>query len=242
MSRSALAAVAVLICAGFAGCATVAQATAETTPVSNAVNPFPSWTDADRAYRFFPGDEVEVSVLNAPELNRTVRIAPDGRLQLPLVAPVMAANRTPDELRAALEQAYTTQLRAPEVQVAARGFASQQVFVGGEVARPGVFELPAGMDPMQAVLLAGGFLPSARPDAVVIYRRLPNGETLLRPTDLSPRAVRRGLPGDLQLNRFDVIYVPRSPISRVGLFMQQYVREALPINFGVAYNLNDPSR
>ena len=52
------------------------------------------------------------------------------------------------------------------------------------------------------------------------------------------RALRNGLPGAQPLQRYDVVYVPRSRISQVNLFMQQYVRDALPVQFSFYYDLN----
>ena len=117
-----------------------------------------------------------------------------------------------------------------------KSYASRQVFVGGEVARPGIYEMPANIDALQAVMLAGGFLPSARRGEVLVMSRA-SGEAQVTEIDLSTRAMRAGLPGAAPLSRYDVVYVPRSPISQVGLFMQQYVRDALPVQFSFYYDL-----
>lgn len=238
MSRSVIGAFAVLVAAGFAGCAATSHARAETAPPAPA---FAAYSDATPAYRFFPGDEVEVNVLSAPELTRTVRVGPDGRIQLPMIEPVRAADRTPDELEAALVTAYAGQLRAPEIDVVAKTYGSRQVFVGGEVARPGVYEMPAYVDALQAVAMAGGFLASAKRDDVLILSRA-SGANEVRSIDLRTRQIRAGAPLAAPLNRYDVVFVPRSRIGEVGLFMQQYVREALPIDFGFYYDLNDSNR
>jgi len=47
--------------------------------------PYASWTDDEPDYRFFPGDELEVSVPSAPELSKSVTVQPDGRIALPLI-------------------------------------------------------------------------------------------------------------------------------------------------------------
>lgn len=194
------------------------------------------YSDETPAYRFFPGDEVEVTVFSAPELSRTATIGPDGRLALPLIGAVRAADLTAEELRDALVSAYAVHLRMPELTVTPRSYASRQVFVGGEVARPGIYEMPANMDALQAVALAGGFLPSAhRRDVLVLSRT--TGVTTVTEVDLSMRAMRNGLPDARPLQRYDVVYVPRSRISQVNLFMQQYVRDALPVQFSFYYDL-----
>jgi protein involved in polysaccharide export with SLBB domain len=198
--------------------------------------PSVAYSDQTPAYRFFPGDEVEITIFSAPELSRSATIGPDGRLAMPLIGAVRAADLTSDELHDVLVGAYAAHLRMPELTVTPKTYGSRQVFVGGEVARPGIYEMPANIDAFQAVALAGGFLPSAhRRDVLVLSRA--TGETQVTQIDLSMRAVRNGLPNAAPLQRYDVVYVPRSPISQVNLFMQQYVRDALPVQFSFYYDL-----
>jgi polysaccharide export outer membrane protein len=223
--RAALAALALLVLAP------MAQAQDEPAP-ADAMR----YSAETPAYRFFAGDEVEIIVFAAPELSRTATIGPDGRLALPLIGAVQAADLTAEELHDALVAAYSHHLRMPELTVTPRTYASRQVFVGGEVARPGIYEMPANIDAFQAVALAGGFLPSARRGQVLVLSRA-SGETEVTQIDLSTRAMRRGFPGAAPLERYDVIYVPRSSISQVNLFMQQYVRDALPVQFSFYYDL-----
>ena len=44
--------------------------------------PYASWSDYEPAYRFYPGDEIEVSLPTAPELSKTVIVQPDGRREV----------------------------------------------------------------------------------------------------------------------------------------------------------------
>lgn len=228
--------------AAFAACAALAVAsfavTAQSQEPPPAAEPASSvvYSDATPAYRFYPGDEIEIIVFSAPELTRTVTVAPDGRVALPLVGAVRAADLTADELHDNLVSAYAEHLRMPELSVTPRTYASRQVFVGGEVARPGIYEMPAQIDAFQAIALAGGFLPSARRGDVLVLSRA-SGVSSVTEIDLSPRAMRAGFPDAQPLQRYDVVYVPRSAISQVNLFMQQYVRDALPVQFSFYYDL-----
>ena len=232
MLHRAAAAFAALLAAGFA-----VLARAETPTVSPM-----AYSEATPAYRFYPGDEIEVNVLSAPELSRTVTVGPDGRITMPLLAPVRAADLSAAELHDVLIAAYAPQLRTPEIDVIAKSFGSRQVFVSGEVARPGIYEMPAGIDAYQAVILAGGFLPSARRGDVIVLSRAAGGEANVREFDLSSRALRAGFPNAAPLSRYDVVYVPRSAVSHVGQFMQQYVRDALPVQFSLYYDLAGNNR
>ncbi len=226
--RSAFACLAIFA----AFCLSALSASAQDAPAPQAM----TYTDASPAYRFFPGDEIEIVVFSAPELNRTVTVAPDGRIAMPLIGAVRAADLTAEELHDALIVAYSNQLRQPELSVVPRTYASRQVFVGGEVARPGIYEMPANIDAYQAVALAGGFLPTARRSDVLVLSRA-SGATEVSEIDLSSRAMRAGFPDAEPLQRYDVVYVPRSRISQVNLFMQQYVRDALPVQFSFYYDL-----
>lgn len=199
-----------------------------------------TYSDTAPAYRFFPGDEIEITVFSAPELTRTVTVAPDGRITLPLIGSVRAADLSPAELEQSLITAYAHQLRTPELSVTPKTFGSRQVFVGGEVTRPGIYEMPASIDAFQAVALAGGFLPSARRGDVLVLSRA-SGQSIVSEVDLSTRALRNGFPDARPLERYDVVFVPRSGIAQVNLFMQQYVRDALPVQFSLFYDLRGDS-
>jgi protein involved in polysaccharide export with SLBB domain len=203
---------------------------------------YADWSEQEPAYRFYPGDELEISVPSAPELNRTSVVQPDGRISLNLVAPVMAADRSAPQLQAALTQAYSGVLLRPTVNVAVKSTTPIKVFVGGEVVNPGMFDLIGDGDALRAVIQAGGFKTSAKLGSVVIIRRGPDGRAMMRTVNLS-----RGIKvanGDIDLvplRRFDIVYVPRSSVSEASLWVQQYFRDLSPIQFGLNYSLNNPN-
>lgn len=194
--------------------------------------PYATWTDYEPDYRFYPGDEIEVAVPSAPELTKTLVVQPDGRITLPLVGPVMAADRTIPELEGVVAQAYSTQLLRPHVEVSAKA-APLKVFVGGEVGNPGVIDLNGDADALRAIIQAGGFRSSADASAVFIIRRGPDGRGMIRRADLL-RGLRHAETDLVPLRRFDVIYVPRTGAANAGLFMQQYFRDLLPVSFSYA--------
>ena len=82
--------------------------------------PFADWTDQEPEYLLYPGDEIEVATPTASELTRTVRIGPDGRIALPLIGSVMAADRTLPQLQQVVSAAYAPQLVRPTVEVTLR--------------------------------------------------------------------------------------------------------------------------
>ena len=195
---------------------------------------YATWdTTSEPPYRFYPGDEVEVRTPSAPENNKTVTVGPDGRASLPLIGNVMMANRDMDDVRAELEGRFAGQLRRPTVEMSVKP-GPIQVFVGGEVNNPNAYSLIGDGNTLNAVIQAGGFRTSADTRHVVLIRRGRNGAAMMREVNLED-AFHHGWQPDLApLRRGDVIFVPRSGIAKVDLFMQQYLRDALPVSFSYA--------
>lgn len=195
--------------------------------------PYAAWTEDEPQYRLYPGDELDVIVPSAPELNKTVTVQPDGRIMLPLLAPQMAAGRSAPQLQQALAQAYASQLLRPDVTVVVRA-QPLKVFVGGEVAKAGVYDMPGDMDALRAIIEAGGFQDTAKKSQVVIIRRGHDGRPMMRTVDLG-RAFHDASHADLvPLRRFDIIFVPKTGLADVGVFMTQ-LRNALPVSFTYAF-------
>ncbi|WP_420477560.1 polysaccharide biosynthesis/export family protein [Brevundimonas sp. FT23028] len=189
---------------------------------------FADWSDDEPEYVLYPGDEIEIATPTATELTRTQRIGPDGRVSLPLVGQLMAADRTIAELEADASAAYASQLRRPMVEVTLKTAGPIRVWVGGEVRTPGMIEMNGDLDAYQAIIQAGDFLPTAKQGEVALIRRGRGGVRMMRAADLRPR---RG--EVIALRRGDIIFVPRSTLGEVANFVTQF-RNALPVGFTYA--------
>lgn len=189
---------------------------------------FADWTETEPEYVLYPGDEIEIATPTAAELTRTQKIGPDGRISLPLVGQIMAADRTIAEVEADASTAYASQLRRPLVEITLKTAGPIRVWVGGEVKNPGMIEMVGDLDAYQAVIQAGDYLPTARQNEVALIRRGPGGVRMLRAVDLRPR---RG--EVVALRRGDIIFVPRSTLGEVANFVTLF-RNALPVGFSYA--------
>ena len=204
------------------------------TRVQNAGRPsfpeigFADWSETEPEYVLYPGDEIEIATPTAAELTRTQRIGPDGRISLPLVGQIMAADRTIAEVERDASDAFASQLRRPVVEITLKTAGPLKVWVDGEVRTPGVFDMAGDIDAWQAVIQAGGFLPTARQGEVALIRRGPGGVRMMRAIDLRPR---RG--EVIALRRGDIIFVPRSNLGEVANFVTLF-RNALPVGFTYA--------
>ncbi len=124
---------------------------------------------ADSVYELRPGDVINVIVWNRPELSLELTVAPDGRIQYPLVGEVQAAGRTLPGLERVMTERLVEHLFAPQVSVSLQQLRSFRIYVTGEVLRPGMFELNGPVTVVQAIAMAGGFTAFASPRQVLIY-------------------------------------------------------------------------
>jgi polysaccharide biosynthesis/export protein len=192
-------------------------------------------------YRLQPGDELDIRFYYNPELNTSVLIRPDGRISLPLANEVQAAGLTPAEFSQELRTSYEQELRRPELTVIVRSFNSQKVFVGGEVAAPGVIQALGPLTVLQSVTQAGGFKETARPSEVLVIRRdpgTPDSEPIVIPVDIASVVDGSNTGEDITLMPFDVVYVPKSPVANVNKFVDQYIRQNIPFGFGLTYGID----
>jgi polysaccharide biosynthesis/export protein len=181
-------------------------------------------------YKIEVGDQVQVRFYRNPELDQLVVVRPDGYVSLPFVDDVMVVGKTPQEVDNDLTERYRGELAVPDVSVIVQGFGAQRFFIAGEVRSEGQHPYVGGLTLYQAIDLAGGFLDSAHRRQVILIRRAPNGLPAGHSFDL--RQVEHGTDPekDVMLQPLDVVYVPKSKIANINLFMDQYVRGLLPIN------------
>jgi protein involved in polysaccharide export with SLBB domain len=183
-----------------------------------------------------PGDEVEVTFMGAPELDMTQTIRRDGYISLRLIGQVKAGGKTPGELEADLRELYKPQLEKREITVVARS--TSPVYVMGSVLSPGAFPMNRFLTALDAVVAAGGFdAYSAEVRSVVVVRQTPEGRKgyLLDFKD----TLAGGHNQPFYLQPFDVVYVPRTRISKIDQWVDQHITQLLP--FGISYDTSDGS-
>lgn len=132
--------------------------------------------DPALALRLGPNDLIEITVFEAPELNRSVRVDGAGRISLPLLGVVPAAGRTPRELEEQLEGSLRERyIRDPHVSVQVTEMQSHAVSVVGAVNKPGVFQLGEPRPLLELIAMAGGLAPDAGESVVVVRAAAPEG-------------------------------------------------------------------
>ena len=116
------------------------------------------------------GDLVAVSVYDAPELTRTVRVDADGAIRLPLLAEgVKAAGLMPAELEGELVEALKSEqiLVDPVVKITVVEYHSRPISVMGAVRKPITFQADGVVTLLDALSRAEGFTDDAGTEILV---------------------------------------------------------------------------
>jgi protein involved in polysaccharide export with SLBB domain len=214
----------VALAIGVSGCANVSvpDLTAEDVPKLKAAGNFP-----EQVYRIEPNDTLSIRYPFHAEMNQDAIVEPDGKIMATRIGRIPVAGLTTGELEKLLKEKTSDRLRDPEVVVTIQKFSDKQIFVGGEVGKPGTVPWVKGMTPLQAVIAAGGFLPSGRLDSVILVRGTNSEERYIARTLDLEKALAAG-PADLFLAPHDIIFVPRTRIANANLWVKQHIVDLLP--------------
>jgi len=139
-------------------------------PAGNSDSSSLSATDPN--YILGPEDVLEIEVFNVPELKKTVRIAADGQIALPLIGRVPATGLTTDQLRQELADKWgENYLQDPQVSVFVQEFKARPVSVNGAVEKPDLYYLKGPRNLIEVLSMAGGFGKHAGSGNTVVITR-----------------------------------------------------------------------
>lgn len=183
-------------------------------------------------YRIVPGDRLMLDMGPRPDAMTNFRseqlVRPDGRITVYPIGDVVAAGLSPMELQRAVTSLLSADLRSPRVTVELMSTAASQIHVLGRVERAG--PVPAGpfITVSQAIAAAGGFKDDAARNSVVVIHR--DGSRSVRVARVRMDRVLKGEDlADMTLTRFDIVFVPRSSIGNMNVFLKQLFEPLSPV-------------
>jgi polysaccharide export outer membrane protein len=170
-------------------------------------------------YRLRPSDVVEIDFVVAPEFNQTLTIQPDGYVMLRDAGMVEAQGLDMEEFSESVQKAYRGYLHNPQVAVVLKEFERPYFIVGGEVGKPGKYELRSDTTVAEAVQIAGGLTQQSKHSQVVLFRRVNDDLMEARLLDLKKMLKERSLKEDAHLRAGDMVFVPQNSISKITRFL-----------------------
>jgi polysaccharide export outer membrane protein len=159
------------------------------------------------SYRIGPEDVLEISVWRNEAISRSVPVRPDGKISLPLVNEVQAAGFTPAELRTHLAKLLSEFIPTPEVSIIVREVNNFRVFVIGEVARPGRYQLKSATSVLEVIAQVGGLTQFASRSRLFVLRTEGGAQKRI-PFNYNKAVAADGEQENFQLQPGDMLIVP----------------------------------
>jgi polysaccharide export outer membrane protein len=192
-------------------------------PAVATPTPTPAAARGPNDYEVGVQDMLRVAVYGHDDLTQTVVVQADGTFLFPLIGRVKASNHTTAELERKLQtllaQGY---IRNPQVTVSVQEYRSKNVYVVGEVSKPGPYPLTGAMNILELVSKAGlaagtsvGEVLIVRPHEDVSGPVLPGEVGKAAKADVLRVDLGRIQAGDISTNVAlrpnDTVFVPPAP-------------------------------
>ncbi|HUG69579.1 MAG TPA: polysaccharide biosynthesis/export family protein [Pirellulaceae bacterium] len=179
---------------------------------------------------------------------RRVTVTPEGTIQLPGITSTQANGLTIEELEREIEARYISEV-GPGVNttVTLTERAPTFVYVIGEVAAPGQYQLRTPTTAIQALTLAGSWNNGANLREIVVLRRADDWRLMATKLDLRGALLgERPCPADeIWIRDSDIIIVPKSPIllldDFINLVFTRGIYGVVPFQ-GISFNFSNASR
>lgn len=184
-------------------------------------------------YQVDPPDTIRISSPNVPEIDGVAqRVGVDGKVTLDLLGPVKVSRLTPREIGAKLEDLLKRYYVEPIVEVTVSAYASKKIYVFGEVVGSGALPF-TGRDTVLDVLAGSRPRFTAWGSRVKVIRPSPNEDERREIViDIDKMMETGDLRANFLLQEGDIIYVPPTPWSWVGLRMREILFPVGPLLSG----------
>jgi len=159
-------------------------------------------------------DTLEVFVWQNPDLTRTLTVQYNGEISCPLIGIINAAGKTRAELSREISEGLSKYIENPQVSVIVMRFARRQVYIIGQVRKPGLYSLKKDLKLLELVSLAGSFTDNAMENKIEIIRQ----NEIIR---VNLKKIMSRKEKDIILLAGDIIYVPRTSLARTNVFIRQ---------------------
>lgn len=157
-------------------------------------------------YQIGPGDVLQVTVFEHPELAISARVGPGGKISVPLGGAVAVGGLSEREAETAIARVLTEGdfVNAPQVNVLVEQFQSRMVSVLGHVTNAGRYPMDRQLTVVEAVAQAGGIAENGNEKVVLI-----DADGKHRQVDLRSALI-DGSQANPTLRGGEIIYVPKA--------------------------------
>ncbi len=174
--------------------------------------------------------------------SKVITVGSDGYIYLPLLKNgILARGKTLDYLKNEVNKEYKMHFNNLNLSLIIESIAGNQIFVLGEVKKPGSFKSSRPLTVLQAIAKSGGITEKGSLEAIRVLYWNNSNKAALRTVNLLNVMEKLKLEEDLLVSNNSVIFVPKSGIAKANKFVDQYIRQLFLFNgsgIGVSYEIN----
>ena len=171
----------------------------------------PTVSDARVGYQVWPGDDLQVSVWQNPELSMAAVVRPDGRISIPLVEELDVAGVAPDAIARMIEERLASYIKNPLVTVIVTGFggsSKQSIRVIGAAVKPQDIRYNKGMTLLDLAVQLGGLSQYAAGNRAKLVREV-CGQNVMYELDVED-LINGEVEKNVNLQPGDIVVIPES--------------------------------
>ena len=171
---------------------------------------------------------------------QSLTISPAGEIQLPAMSPVRASGLTIDDLGTLVGVRVRERFGTIRSTTRLVSTSAQQIFVFGEVQKPGPVSTSRERSILQLVGAAGGPTEFAALNAVRVLYWDTAGVPHIRQANLEKVLENASLEQDISVPVNSVVYVPPTQLAKAGRMVDQVLRKLFlfqGFSAGIQYNL-----
>ncbi len=183
-------------------------------------------------YLMTPGDQLQIYVLDHPDLSSTRAnadsayvVRPDGKVEFPLIGTIDCTGKTVTQFTEELKARLSEYIINPDVTVNVFKLGTTRVFVLGEVKNPGVHELSKGHRVLDALGAAGSFTEKAAKKNIFLIRD--GKEETLQKIRLNDFLYKGDTSQNIVLKEGDCLYL-------TGNHKLNFLKDIAPFIWGIA--------
>jgi polysaccharide biosynthesis/export protein len=157
-----------------------------------------------------PGDLISITVFDTPEMNQETRVNDAGVVRLQLIGDLKISGETAAGAAKQIEEALISHniMKAPQVTVKVKDFATQNVSVLGQVKNPGPYEITTPQTVLKVIAMAGGLNDDADRKITIERHNQTDQKVEYYLSNNAGQAVQNAV----MVNPGDTVIVPRAPV------------------------------
>jgi polysaccharide export outer membrane protein len=167
--------------------------------------------------------------------SKLTAVRPDGYISFPILPDILARGKTMPQLRELTTKEYSKQIDNLTVTLILKVMKANLVYIMGEVEKPDYYLMQGPNTVSQILSRAGGALDTAELKTVLVITRGKDRRPWGRLLDLNNVLYTGNMSEDIVLNQYDVVFIPKTKIARMNLFVEQYINNMIPSNLIDSY-------